>query len=141
MDFLLALLWVIFILAMTLRSERKKQAKKRILTFQPEPMAGGEDEGDPWSPVEPPAESPEGFGGEDAEGCVGGSMEHTRHEGESRREHRRHMAAALRREQEDRAREEARNTANVNVKRLREAVVMAEILDKPVALRRRGNGR
>ena len=38
---------------------------------------------------------------EDEEGCVGGSMEHTHHEGESRAEHRQHLAAIQRQEQED----------------------------------------
>lgn len=138
MDILLAFLWVIFIVFMSIRSEKKKQAKRkrRPVAFAPEPV---EEEAD-WEPAEPSVQVPEPFEvakGEDAEGCVGGSMAHTQHEGETRREHRRHMAAAARRELEDRAREATQTGSDEKLKRLRQAVVMAEILDKPVALRRR----
>ena len=73
----------------------------------------------------------------DDEGCVGGSMAHVQHEGESRREHHRHMEEALRREQEEaRAAQPETALRGLNLGRLRQAVVMAEILDRPRALRR-----
>ena len=74
----------------------------------------------------------------DEEGCLGGSMDHTQHEGESRAEHARHMAAIHSREA---AEAEAENTAhtlsNLNRGRMRQAVVMAEVLGRPKALRGR----
>ena len=75
----------------------------------------------------------------DEEGCVGGSMAHEHTEGESHEEHRRHVEELHRREAEEtRATLAAQELAAMNVQRMRRAVVMAEILDKPVALRRRG---
>lgn len=74
----------------------------------------------------------------DAEGCVGGSMEHDHHEGESREEHSRHIAEADHREREATlAVQTAQALGEMNLRRLRQAVVMAEILDRPKALRRR----
>ena len=71
----------------------------------------------------------------DAEGCVGGSLPHDHAEGESREEHARHIAAM---EARDRA-EAPQEARNIDVRQLRRAVVMAEILDRPKALRvRRG---
>ena len=83
-----------------------------------------------------PAAPLQGISHADEEGCLGGSMPHDHAEGESREEHARHIAAvdafdaALRKEREaeaDAARERAR--------RLRQAVVFAEILDRPRGLR------
>lgn len=74
----------------------------------------------------------------DEEGCVGGSLEHTHDEGESRAEHARHMEASQHREAEEtRAAQSALELSQMNLRRLRQAVVMAEILDRPKALRRR----
>ena len=73
----------------------------------------------------------------DEEGCVGGSMAHTHDEGESRAEHHRHVEEARRQENEEtRAAQAARELSEMNLRRLRQAVVMAEILDRPKALRR-----
>ena len=73
----------------------------------------------------------------DEEGCVGGSMAHTHEEGESREEHRRHIESARQREaEESRAAQAALELSEMNLQRLRQAVVMAEILDRPKALRR-----
>ena len=73
----------------------------------------------------------------DDEGCVGGSMEHIHTEGETREEHRRHVEALHQREREETlAAEAATELAEMNLQKLRRAVVMAEILDKPVSLRR-----
>ena len=75
---------------------------------------------------------------EDEEGCVGGSMEHTHHEGESRAEHRQHLAAIQRQEQEDTlAAQAAQEIRDMNIHRLRRAVVVSEILGKPKALQHR----
>ena len=75
---------------------------------------------------------------EDEEGCVGGSMEHTQHEGESRVEHREHLAAMQRQEQEESlAAQAAQEIRDMNIHRLRRAVVVSEILGKPKALQHR----
>ena len=78
---------------------------------------------------------------EDEEGCVGGSMAHTHEEGESRTEHAHHLREAQNREaQETLAASAAAELREMNLSRLRQAVVMAEILDRPRALRPgRGN--
>ena len=74
----------------------------------------------------------------DDEGCVGGSMEHIHTEGETHEEHRRHVEILRQREREETlAAEAATELAEMNLQKLRRAVVMAEILDKPVSLRRR----
>jgi len=73
----------------------------------------------------------------DEEGCVGGSMAHTHEEGESRKEHARHVREARKQEaQEALAVQAATELSEMNLHRLRQAVVMAEILDRPRALRR-----
>ena len=76
----------------------------------------------------------------DDEGCVGGSMEHVHTEGETHAEHRRHVEALRRRETEERlAAQAAAELAALNTQKLRQAVIMKELLDRPVALRgRRG---
>lgn len=74
----------------------------------------------------------------DAEGCVGGSLGPHREEGESRAEHAAHdraRRAAL--AAESAAARHAAAVRHANIEQLRRAVVMAEILDKPKALRRR----
>ena len=78
----------------------------------------------------------------DDEGCVGGSLAHDHTEGEDRAEHARHKEEVKRREAvEALEHAQAANAAAVNVHRLRQAVVMAEVLDRPKALRARGYGR
>lgn len=59
-------------------------------------------------------------------------------EGESRAEHARHVER-IRREEEElrRQQDELAELRNVNIEKLRSAVVMSEILDKPVSLRPR----
>jgi len=75
---------------------------------------------------------------EDEEGCLGGSMAHDHHEGESRAEHREHMAAIQRQEQEDSlAAQAAQDIRDMNIHRLRRAVVVSEILGRPKALQHR----
>ena len=76
----------------------------------------------------------------DGEGCVGGSLPHVHTEGESHEEHRRHeLERELREAEESIAAQTARDMAAMNVHRLRQAVIMSEILDRPVALTRRGS--
>lgn len=88
----------------------------------------------------PKAVPPQGASPADDEGCVGGSMAHTHDEGESRAEHDRHMKAAMRREaDESLAAQAAQELSEMNIHRLRRAVVVAEILDRPKALRRRAS--
>lgn len=90
----------------------------------------------PAAPVAPVVAATQGESHADAEGCVGGSMAHAHHEGEKRAEHARHMAAArLREDEESLAAEAARELHDLNLRRLRQAVVMAEVLDRPKALR------
>lgn len=92
------------------------------------------------SPVFMAAKAPLGASILDEEGCVGGSMEHGHEEGESREEHRRHVEEAHRREaRETLADQAAAELGRRNLSRLRQAVVMAEILDRPKALRRRAS--
>ena len=80
--------------------------------------------------------------GADSEGCLGGSMPHLHTEGESRAEHAMHMAAMERRDEESwQADPINRNLGGIDRTQLRRAVIMAEILDKPKALRRRTAGR
>ena len=74
----------------------------------------------------------------DEEGCVGGSMAHTHEEGESRAEHKRHQEAARRQEAEENlAVQAAMEMREMNLHRLRRAVVVSEILGKPKALQHR----
>ena len=75
---------------------------------------------------------------QDEEGCVGGSMAHDHHEGESRMEHRQHLAAIQRQEQEESlAAQAAQDIRDMNIHRLRRAVVVSEILGRPKALQHR----
>ena len=75
----------------------------------------------------------------DEEGCLGGSMAHDHAEGESRAEHAGHLAAAKRREAEELLTQaEAERRTQLNAQKLRQAVVMAEVLGRPKALRPRG---
>ena len=100
----------------------------------------------PAIPVQPaaPAAQPaaplyaQGGGLEDDEGCVGGSMAHVHTEGETRAEHREHVERLKKREAEEQQAEEALwDSAALNRQRLRQAVVMAEVLGKPRALKPR----
>ena len=75
----------------------------------------------------------QGESSQDDEGCVGGSLPHDHAEGERREEHDRHRAAMEARERE----EAAMDHAGIDARQLRRAVVMAEILDRPRALRMR----
>lgn len=98
----------------------------------------------PVAPVAKPAAPLYAQGGslEDDEGCVGGSMAHAHTEGETRSEHRQHVERLQKREAEERQTEEALwDSVNLNRRRLRQAVVMAEVLGKPAALRQRRAGR
>ena len=89
-----------------------------------------------------PIEAEQGISVVDGEGCVGGSMAHDHDEGERRQEHARHLEAARRREAVEVLQEaEAELQRRSRAAELRRAVVMAEVLDRPVALRPRGCGR
>lgn len=83
-------------------------------------------------PMQPTVVS-QGESAYDDEGCVGGSMPHDHAEGESHAEHGRHIAAMQARDRD----ETALARAGVDIAQLRRAVVMAEVLDRPVSLRRR----
>lgn len=75
---------------------------------------------------------------EGIDGYAGGSMPDIHTEGESPAEHRRHVAAVKQREAAETARHLAESEhKNVKLQDLRRAVVMSEILDKPVSLRRK----
>lgn len=71
----------------------------------------------------------------DPEGCIGGSIAHTQHEGESKAEHDEHMLrTALPAAQ---AVQPAVSVQQLRTADLRKAVIMSEILDKPVSMRGR----
>lgn len=80
----------------------------------------------------------------DAEGCVGGSLGEHIEEGERFLEHASHLRRADAKSAPAKAVQSRRQDApvrrldSVNIDEMRRAVVMAEILDKPKALRRRG---
>ena len=72
----------------------------------------------------------------DDKGCIGGSIEHDSHEGDSRypydtRDYRTQSDASVW------AGDIAQELQSMNVQRLRRAIVISEILDRPKALRRR----
>jgi len=69
----------------------------------------------------------------DSEGCIGGSIPHTQHEGESKTEHDRHMRRMTRPASPDA--QPAVSIQKLRTEDLRKAVVMSEILNKPKALR------
>ena len=106
---------------------RKAEAAKSQAQRQPAAPA-------PHVPAQPTVTvSREGMSAFDGEGCVGGSMPHDHTEGESHDEHGRHVAAMQAREKA----EAAVTPREVDARALRRAVVMAEILDRPVSLRAR----
>ena len=73
---------------------------------------------------------------------MGGSLAHEHTEGESRAEHARHQEAIRRREaQELLAHSDEELSRRATARRMREAVVMAEVLGRPVALRPHSGGR
>ena len=80
----------------------------------------------------------EGSAALDDEDCAGGSMAHTHGEGVDRAEQARRLAALDKTREERRAlRAAAEPRPAVSAAELRRAVVMAEILDRPKALRTR----
>lgn len=74
----------------------------------------------------------------DDQGCIGGSLPHTQHEGESREEHTAHMRH-IQAEEQIAARTEdiAHELHTMNLQQLRRAVIVSEILGKPKAFRKR----
>ena len=150
MEFLVFLLIVIFVFVSDGKKKGKKGEKgkkpnaatlrKQFETFLEEDVAVPE----PVEELDVPEPEPvfvQGISPLDDEGCVGGSMKHEHTEGETHEEHRRHVEALHQREREESlATEAAVELAEMNLQKLRHAVVMAEILDKPVALRRRRYG-
>ena len=91
-------------------------------------------------PIETEAHA-QGDSAADDEGCLGGSMAHTHSEGESRAEHAGHVAAAKRREAQELLQQaDSERRTQVTAQKLRQAVVMAEVLGKPRALRGYGRG-
>ena len=116
--------------------EARREARRQARAAQPAPVEAA------VKPDPQAVRMPLGASLLDDEGCVGGSMDHDHDEGESRREHAQHVEAAKRREASEMLeRAEAERRQTVNTRRLRQAVVMAEVLDRPVALRPRGCGR
>ena len=91
-------------------------------------------------PTVKPVVKPAGQGASmlDEEGCVGGSMAHDHTEGERRSEHAKHVAAMKTRDEaEAKSAEAPRTLGGLDAAQMRRAIVMAEILDKPKALRAR----
>ena len=84
----------------------------------------------------PPARSLQGTSLFENKGCIGGSIEHDSHEGDSGYPY--GASEGMRTEKQSAYAEDiAQELQSMNVQRLRRAVVVSEILDKPVALRRR----
>ena len=145
MEFIVFLLMIVFFLTLGKQEAKKKgnqnaQPAKAAKPARPaaKPRAAKPRAAAPEAVVARAAAFEQGHSGHDAEGCVGGSMEHAHTEGESRAEHSRHVEAQRQREAEEhRAAQLAGELAAMNVRRMRQAVVMAEILDKPKALRRK----
>lgn len=100
--------------------EALKQAESAEKTAQPS--------------AKPPVKAPQQVQFADVEGCVGGSIAHTQHEGESSAEHALHMKRSAPKPAEPEA--PAASMHRLSTADLRKAVVMSEILDKPKALRR-----
>ena len=74
----------------------------------------------------------------DEQGCVGGSLPHIQHEGEARHEHSAHERRYIEEEQAaSQAEDIARELQSMNLRQLRRAVVVSEVLGKPKALRGR----
>lgn len=74
----------------------------------------------------------------DDQGCIGGSLPHTQHEGESREEHTAHMRHIQAEEQISAQTEDiARELHTMNLQQLRRAVIVSEILGKPKAFRKK----
>lgn len=89
------------------------------------------------APLREIVSSVQGVSAMDEEGCVGGSMPHSHEEGERRAEHAEHLYAAGRQsEMALNAHAVSQELNNANIEQLRRAVIMAEILDRPKALRR-----
>lgn len=141
MEFIIFILVLVFVFFNDLKKKDKKPQAARPTAARPTSNTAvpeeeedlPEPEGLPRMMADPPLE---GSTVGDGEGCVGGSMAHDQHEGESRAEHRRHMAAIERREAaEAEAGRAGREASSLNARRLRQAVIMAEVLDRPVALR------
>lgn len=74
----------------------------------------------------------QGESARDADGCIGGSLGAHEEEGESHAEHAHHLARAER--EDEAAKPQSRRPTRSD---LRRAVVMKEILDSPVSMRRR----
>lgn len=89
----------------------------------------------PAVPSKPVARMQSGESVTDADGCVGGSLGAHSEEGESRAEHAVHELRRSASVAEETA--TVATARRIDVKQLRQAVVMSEILDKPKALRRR----
>lgn len=88
-------------------------------------------------PLREAASPVQGVSAMDEEGCIGGSLPHSHEEGERRAEHAEHLYAAGRQsERALHAQAVSQELKDVNIEQLRRAVIMAEILDRPKALRR-----
>lgn len=83
-------------------------------------------------PPRAPAILAQGESARDADGCIGGSLGAHEEEGESHAEHAHHLARAER--EDEAAKPQSRRPTRSD---LRRAVVMKEILDSPVSMRRR----
>ena len=151
MEFLLFLLIAIFVIVTGKGSGQKKPAanptaklRDRMEALRQQAEAALEpDRLETPAPAPVPVQRPrptvaQGVSHADDEGCVGGSMKHAHTEGETREEHRRHLAELHKREaEEQRASEMARELSEMNLQKLRRAVVMAEVLGKPAAMKKR----
>ena len=123
-------------------NQRAEQFRRKLDKAVERPRAEVKAFEEAFEPVEkkaapaPAADIMQGASMLDEEGCVGGSMDHDHTEGERHEEHDRHMKAAKQRESQELLEQvAAQRQATVNAQALRRAVVMAEVLGKPRALR------
>ena len=85
----------------------------------------------------PPPRSAQGTGLFESKGCISGSIAHDSHEGDSNYPYGASEGAYSAGESSPYAEDIAQELHSMNVQRLRRAIVVSEILDKPKALRRR----
>lgn len=86
----------------------------------------------------PVSEPPSGESAVDEHGCIGGSIGEHVAEGESTEEHAEHERRRTERLQAEAAVVNTKSRRQPTLNELRKAVVMSEILDRPVSLRRKG---
>ena len=120
---------------------KSKSAKAQTVVDPEEPMVKPAAQSTRASIIEEglgtaPVKSSQGFSLFEDKGCIGGSIAHDSHEGDSKYPYGA-LEGAHRYDESLYAGDIAQELQSMNVQRLRRAIVVAEILDRPKALRRR----